>query len=257
MAIITLTTDLGEKDFYAGAVKGQILYRLPQAHVVDITHLIKPFDIFHAAFVLGQAWRSFPAGTVHLVNVTHTESKDDRLLLIDYKGHYFIGYDNGWFSLAVHDMPEKVVALPADRVAQGTFLLRDVMVPAACALLQKQAMEQLGQPIRQIRELRHLEPNASDQFIRGNIVYIDHYGNAVTNIHQKLFDEVGQGRKFSIGFRRERLEQIYATYDAVSEGEKVAVFNAAGWLEIAINKGNAAQLLGLDNNVFLHIDFHQ
>lgn len=255
MAIITLTTDLGEKDFYAGAVKGQILRHLPQAHVVDITHQVRPFDIFQAAFVLGQAWQSFPAGTVHLVNVESTDPDFDRIILLEYKGHYFIGYDNGWFKLAVHDIPEKAFVIPLNQLDAYTFLLRDAMVPVACQVLQKTPLAKLGQPLRQIKEKSLLEPQASDQSIRGNVIYIDHYGNAVTNVHRKLFEEVRQGRKYTITFRREVLQHIHARYDEVSEGEVVAVFNAAGYLELAINKGPAAQLLGIDFTLFIQIDF--
>lgn len=257
MAIITLTTDLGEKDFYTGAVKGQILSSLPQAHVVDITHQVRPFDIFQAAFVLGQAWRSFPAGTVHLVNVESSHPPFDRLLLLVYKGHYFIGYDNGWFSLAIQDNPDSAYHVPLPTLSTYTFLMRDVMVPVACQLLQKTPAAQLGQPVRQIKALQLLEPQASDTSIRGHIMYIDHYGNAITNIHRKLFTEVQQGRKFTIAFRREVLQRVHARYDEVSEGDVVAVFNVAGWLELAINKGDAAQLLGLDTSVYLQIDFVQ
>lgn len=255
MAIITLTTDLGEKDFYAGAVKGQILHRLPQAHVVDITHQIRPFDIFQAAYVLGQAWQNFPAGTVHLVNVESSDPTFDRILLLEYKGHHFIGYDNGWFSLAVHDIPENAYAISLGQLSAYTFLLRDVMVPVACSLMQKTPAHQLGAPLRQIKERVQIEAQAADQSIRGYVIYIDHYGNAVTNIHRKLFEEVRQGRQYRISFRREVIQHIAARYHEVSEGEVVVVFNSAGYLEVAINKGHAAQLLGLDINLFIQIDF--
>ena len=255
MPIITLTTDLGETDYYAGSVKGALLSQCPGCTVVDISHAINPFDVYHAAYVIGNAWYSFPFGTVHLVHVDHSQVRTQRLLVFEEQGHYFIGPDNGLLSLVFRLQPGRIYA--PEGHTEGAFVLRDYMVPLAAQLLSGHPPEDLGNPVHEPELLQRIEPVTGPQSIRGNVMYLDHYGNALTNISLELMQAISQGRRFTISFKRnESITQLSGSYDEVPEGEKLALINAAGLLEIAINKGNAAQLIGFVKGDRIQIDFN-
>lgn len=256
MAIITLTSDAQEADFYTGVVKGEILQRLPQAHIIDITHRIAKFNVSDAGYVLGRSWRHFPDGTIHIVAVDSTQAEQPRVIASAFKGHFFIGFDNGWLNLALGTEPEKTVVID-NPLQRSSFLWRDVMVPAACRLADKEPLESLGSPLRLLNGYRHPEPNASDHQITGHILYIDAYGNAISNISAALFEEVGRGRRFTMSFHRENISTLHRHYHDVAEGELVALMNTNDHLEVAINCGSAAQLLGLQLFESISITFNE
>lgn len=256
MGIITLTTDLGEVDYYVGSVKGKILSDCPDTTLVDLVHQVPRFNILHAAFVLRNAYPSFPEGTIHLIGVESTEPTQSRVLVALYRKQYFIAFDNGVLSLGLGGTPDEAVVLDRSQLASQTFILRDLMVPAACALVKGSDMNELGRPVQSIEQRQLQEPVLVDESIRGNVIYIDHYGNAITNISRKLFTDRGQGKPFRFNFKRnETLTRISEHYHEVPEGEKLCIFNAAGYLEIAINKGQANRLMGLQLGDIVQVDF--
>lgn len=267
MAIITLTTDLGLIDSYVGSVKGVILTLSPDAVIVDLTHQIRPFDIFQAAFVLKNACWHFPGKTIHLVNV-EAESQDgrpekenpmpvnSRFLLAEHHGHYFLGRDNGIFSLVFEGLPDKIYELPATDVKRIAFPARDVLAKFACRLANGEAPHDIGRQVKNMQTLNLLQPLISGNSIRGSVIYIDHYENVIVNVVKGYFDGQRKERNFSILFKRnEHIDQLSYGYDDVPEGEKLAFFNASGYLELAINKGKAASLLGLKSGDIVQIDF--
>jgi S-adenosylmethionine hydrolase len=256
MPTITLTSDLGERDHYVAAVKGNLLRQCPDVSIIDISHQVTPFDIFQAAFVLQNAYRHFPGDTIHLVSVESSARGDDKILLLHFDGHYFIGYDNGIFSLIFQDQPEAVYELKRDHVSHPTFLFRDVMVQSAIDLLKGKKPEEVGNKMAQIKQREPLKPVISDHSIRGNIVYFDHYGNAMTNIKEPLYKSIGRQRRFRLHFKRnESLQEVSTHYNSVPEGEKLCLFNTSGYLEIAINKGEARKLFGLNIGDIVQMDF--
>jgi len=264
MSIITLTTDMGLKDHYVATVKGAIWSQYPEARIVDISHSIKAFDNGQAAFVLRQAYPEFPRGTIHIIGVNPEADGQTQHLVVRHDGHFFIGADNGIFSLLFDGMPheafEITMKLDHDHVA---FPTRSVFVKAACHLARGGTMDVIGRKVVRIRELIGFQPAVDPASIRGKVLYIDSYGNLVTNVRKHLFDEVGKGRKFRIGFgiSEDDITKINATYGDVPLGERLAFFNATGLLEIAVNKGvegsggGAARLFGVKHEDAVRIDF--
>lgn len=255
MAIITLTTDMGERDHYVAVVKGAILSQHPEARIVDISHAITPFDNAHAAFVLRHAYPEFPRGTIHIIGVNpETDGGQNPHLVVRHDGQFFIGADNGIFGLLFDGMPheafELTMMLDDDHLS---FPTKSVFVKAACHLARGGTADVIGRKVVRIREQIGFQPAMDANTIRGKVMHIDHYGNLITNIRQGLFKELGKGRRFVITFGRSKddINRLHRSYEEVPQGEKLAFFGANGLLQIAVNKGaegaggGAASLLGV------------
>ena len=258
MSIITLTTDLGLKDYYVAGIKGHILSQLPNAIIIDISHEIPPFNISVAAFCLKNCYLDFPLGSIHILGVSPEANEYTRHLIIKYKGHYFIGADNGMFSLLFDDKPTEIFNLniisDEDR---RTFPTKDVFVQAACHIGRGGTIELIGTRVEEIAERTNFQPVIEEDVIKGMAMYIDSYGNITTNITKSLFQLVGKNRDFSIVFRRAdyNINELKFNYSAVPEGEKLALFSTNNHLEIAINKGNASKLFGIKLSDTIRIEF--
>ena len=254
MAIITLTTDMGLRDHYVAAVKGAILSQHPGATIVDISHQIAPFDNMHTAFVLRNAYPEFPRGTIHIIGVNSEADGHTPHLVVRHDGHYFIGADNGIFSLLFdtkpHEAFELTLKLDTDHRA---FPTKNIFVKAACHIARGGTPEVIGRKVVSIREQLTFRPTLHSDAIKGAVIHVDGYGNVVTNITRTHFDELVKARTFRITFGRSihDIGTIHETYSDVPPGERVAFFGASGFLEIAVNKGvaggggGAAQLLGI------------
>jgi len=258
MAIITLTTDLGDKDFYQSALKGSIMNLLPDVNLIDITHNISPFNIQQAAFILKNAFPYFPKETVHLVGIDSVYNQNTRYLAIKYKDHYFVGSDNGIFSLLFEEETEEIVELNIIQDLQFLhFPLTDILAKAACHLAKGGKTKDIGLPVTTLEEKVNLQPVIEQDIIRGSVIYIDSFQNVITNITRDLFTKVQRNRDFILYFRRsESISQLSWHYNEVPEGEKLCLFGVSNYLEIAINKGNASDLLGLHLNDIVRIEFH-
>lgn len=256
MPVITLTSDWGQKDHYLAAVKGVILGKLPEARIVDISHQISPFNLKEASFILRNVYKEFPAGTIHIIAVNTTESDDNPHTVVFIHDQYFIGTDNGIFSLIFDDMPEKMVELDIPQDSDlFTFATRDRFIKAAIHLAEGGEIEKLGNKKENWEKQMHFNPVVTDNEIRGLVIYIDNYENVITNITQKYFKEIGKGRKFMIECRGEKIRKISMSYLDVPVGEIVTLFGSTGHLEIALNQGNASSLLGLYSNDPVRIEF--
>ena len=261
MGIITLTTDLGLKDYYVSAVKGAILKELPETRIVDITHLVPSFDIQQAAYIVKNSWANFPVGTVHIIGVSEigvyvNTEVEYPFVGIEYQGHFFLGADNGIFSLLFDKHPDLIVELtikPETPIL--TFPTRDIFVKAACHLARGGTLEIIGKRKESVYERGVLRPALSDNDIRGTAIYIDSYHNVVYNITEKLFNEVGKGRKFTILFKSHRINKLSTSYSKVVPGEMLALFNTAGHLEIAQNRGGIGKLQNVQMNESIIIEF--
>lgn len=265
MAIITLTTDLGIEDYYVSAVKGTILKAMNgEVTLVDITNKIKIFDIRNAAYTIKHSFENFPKGTIHIVGVDSGISTARQAILMEYKGHYFIGADNGLFSLIYDTAPSNLYELNLDIDTNVlTFPTRDIFAKAACHIARGGTPEFIGKRIEKIATFQKPIPQTQEYFIRGSVVHVDSYGNAITNISKKLFDEIGKKRNFTIGFRNYEVKDLSSTYSDVGDGMKLALFNTGGNLEIAINRGvegyggSASQLLGLKEDEIVTVTFNR
>lgn len=257
MGIITLTTDLGHKDFYQAALKGSLLSLLPAVRIVDISHDIAPFDLQQAAFIIKNSYHYFPKKTVHLIGVDSVYNKETRYLAMKYKGYYFIGADNGIFSLIFDDQPEEIVEISIIQDLKFLhFPLTDIFAKAACHLAKGGKLSEIGEHVDNLVEKKTLEPIVDDDSIRGRVIYIDSFQNVITNIHKELFTQVQRDRPFVLNFKRnETISHLSWHYNEVPEGEKLCLFGISNYLEIAINKGNASGLLGLKADEIVRIEF--
>ncbi|KGO83398.1 hypothetical protein Q763_02180 [Flavobacterium beibuense F44-8] len=274
MSIITLTTDFGIKDHFVGALKGKIISDYAEARIVDISHHIDLFNVSEASYVIGAAYNSFPKGTVHLIGVDAELTKENKHIAMQWNDHYFICADNGILSILTRKVvPQRIVEINIhDRLPSGSTAM-DVFVTVACHLAKGGSLSVIGREIQSLKETNELKAVvASDKnSIKGYVVYIDHFGNCVTNISQKLVKEVAKGRNFEITFSTKTIKAVKSGYSdfAVNEkfslkdyeGEKLAIFNEAGYLEIAIYRSNpltvgtARTLLGLKFRDVINVVF--
>ena len=274
MSIITLTTDYGLKDHFVGALKGKILSEYPEATVIDISHDIDPFNTVEASYIIGASYASFPKGTVHLIGVDLEFNKENQHIVMQWNDHYFIAADNGILSmLSQKIVPQKIVAINIhDRLPNDASDL-DVFVKVACHIAKGGLLNIIGKEIKNIKQVIDLQAVAANvgNSLKGYVIYIDHFGNVVTNISKKQFLEVSKGRPYEIVMRTKNIKTILPNYSAIAssekyeiknyEGEKLAIFNEAGFLEIAIFRsnpskvGSANSLLGLNYRDVINIKF--
>lgn len=266
MSIITLTTDFGNKDFFVASVKGAILSGVKNALIIDISHEIQPYNHSEAAYVLKNAYKTFPKGTIHIIGVESELTPENRHIAMLFEGHYFIGSDNGIFSMIKDDLKaEKIVEINIHENESPSFYVLDAFVKVASHLSRMGKLEVIGKTIKTIKQITNINPvvNNKENQILGSVIYIDNYGNVVTNINRRFFNEIGKSRDYKIFARTVKFENIYDSYtDAIDfsspkekreeDGKKIAIFNSANHLELGIYKsnpktyGSAASLFGLD-----------
>jgi hypothetical protein len=258
MTIVTLTTDWNTNDYYVGATKGKILSQSTQARVVDISHQVPAFNIAHAAFILRNCFYNFPKGSVHIIGVNTEGSKEMPFLLIEYKKHYFIGTDNGIFGLLFNEEPDRIIELksPSELRSFSSF---SVFADTASSLANGDKPEALGKTVKQYQERIPLRAAIEKSVITGAVIYIDSFRNAITNITKDLFERIGKGRAFEIYPQNNyyKITRLNDYYHETAPGEILAIFNSVGLLEIAINKGNAADLLNLSVNSSIRVKFKE
>lgn len=246
MPLITITSDIGEHDFLIGAIKGQILKSNPEFNIIDISHKLSPFNYPQAAYVCRNSLLNFPPGTFHLILVNMFDEKPEHLLLAQHNEQFIGCADNGLLTMILENEPEKVVAIPLSKTTpKSTLYCAKALTDSFYALIKGEDIYNLGEQ-KPIKTKYPLRPLVDANYIEGQIIFIDHFENVIVNITKEAFEEQRKGRRFYIVFKRdETIDQISESYADVPEGEKLAMFNAAGYLEIAVNKGNAAGLFGL------------
>jgi hypothetical protein len=274
MSIITLTTDYGLKDHFIGALKGKILSEYSEASIIDISHDIDPFNTVEASYIIGASYASFPKGTVHLIGVDMEWNKENQHIVMQWNDHYFIAADNGILSmLSQRIVPQKIVTINIHDRLHNEATDMDVFVKVACHIAKGGLLNVIGKEINSIKQVTELQAIVSDEgnSLKGHVIYIDHFGNVVTNISKKQFLEVAKGRPYEIVMKTKNIKTILPNYSAIVssdkyplkyyEGEKLAIFNEAGFLEIAIFRsnpskvGSANSLLGLNYRDIIIIKF--
>ncbi len=251
MALITLTSDLGLRDNYVALVKASVLQHIPQASIIDISHDIEKFNLMQAAYIFGNAFAHFPENTIHLVGLkSHTEAK--RLLYIEIHKQKIICPDNGFFTLLPNTFDAKIFSLREKDFPLGLFFLKDSIVKAAAKL---QTEKTIATSCTDYMQLMSFQPTATPDSIVGRCLHIDSFGNVITNITQHFFDLVRKGRKFTIHLPGSHINKIVSDYGDVPETNALALFNTFGYLEIAINRAKASQLL-FPKNTQANTDFN-
>lgn len=247
--ILTLTTDFGLQDYYVSAMKGVILEYAPDARMVDISHEIPSQDIMAGSWVLRNSAMLFPPGTVHLVVIDPGVGTPRKPVALQIEDQYFVGPDNGIFSLLTEEYDFEAVELTNRSFwrtqTSNTFHGRDIFAPVAAHLLNDAEFSDLGKPLEDLETYRWAVPIADKDGIQGWVIHIDKFGNLITNISASLIGDVVNDKSTKLYVGNTILDEITHTFGSVAEGEPVAYIGSAGMLEVAINKGNAAEMLGV------------
>lgn len=262
MPVITLLTDLGYADWYLATLKAQLLRLIPEAHVVDITHEIEKFNVQQAAFVMQNSYTWFPPGTIHLISVEPSVHFDQPYVAIQFADQYFIGTDNGFFSLLFGQAKlQKAVTLHNVQPdwQKSTLEIRDIFVPAAQWLVSGKKIEDLGKPLVSLYEQVAFNPVYSGSGIQFHVQHTDGFGNVITNLSKEDFEQKVGDKSFTILLRAKRynINKIRRSYHSVGPGDMVALFNSGNVLEIAVNHGSASELLGLYPGDRLVLEIHE
>ncbi|MBZ0220804.1 MAG: S-adenosyl-l-methionine hydroxide adenosyltransferase family protein [Candidatus Methylomirabilis sp.] len=246
--IITLTTDFGLKDPYQGAMKGAILSINPGVRIVDITHLVQPGNILEGAFVLLGASRYFPEKTIHVAVVDPGVGGDRKPILVETRRFFYIGPDNGLLSPSVReDGILRAVELTNRELfrdeVMSTFHGRDIFGPVAAHLSLGAKPEETGQALDKILALDLPKTVPEKGGLRGEVVYIDSFGNLITNIRREDLSAL-DGTAVEVTVKNAALTGLKKTYAMVEKGAATALIGSTGYLEVAVNRGNAAEALG-------------
>ncbi|MBT4958829.1 MAG: SAM-dependent chlorinase/fluorinase [Flavobacteriaceae bacterium] len=275
MPVITLTSDFGNKDHFVGSVKGSLNNEIPNVNIIDISNDISPFNIIEGAYIIENAYKNFPEGSVHIIGVDSEKTPEKKHLVIKLDGHYFICADNGIMSLVANRIkPEKIIEINIHNSSSSSFTVLDVFVKVAAHIYRGGSIDLVGNKIFQLKELYDINPilNEKSNEITGNVIYIDNYENVVTNISKLVFEEFGKSRPYVINARNYKFNSIVNSYSESikfdikkelrkEEGKKIALFNKANFLELAIYKSNplitggASSLFGLKYRDVVTIKF--
>ena len=275
MPIITLTTDFGTKDHFVGAVKGAIYNELKDVRIVDISHHVTPFGITEAAYILKNSYQNFPNNTIHIIGVDSEISVENKPIAIELDNQFFICCDNGIISMITNEIkPDKIVEITIHNKVDNKFSILDAFVRVACHIARGRMLEVIGKQIEEIKKLYEIQPlvNAEENKIVGSIIYIDNFGNVISNISEKTFNNVGKGREFEVVARNYTFKTIYKKYNDIvdysipadkrqDDGKKLAIFNSENFLEISMYRSNLktvggeSSLLGLNYRDNITVSF--
>jgi S-adenosylmethionine hydrolase len=247
MPLLTLTSDIGDQDYLVGAVKAQLLHINDGFRLIDISHRIAPFNYPQAAYICRNAVYNFPDYTFHLILVDLFARKPEQLLLAFHHNQYLLCADNGLLTMILEGKPDLIIGIPLEPAAnKHTLHCVTAMGNAIARVVDGVPLGNIGNEEVSYVQKNPLRPVIHENWIEGQIIFIDNFENIVVNISRQQFEEQRKGRGFRIVFKRDEvIDRFSDTYADVPEGEKLALFNSAGYLEIAINKGNAAGLFGL------------
>jgi S-adenosylmethionine hydrolase len=275
MAIITLTTDFGLKDHFVGAIKGLIYSELPDARIVDISHEIAPFNIQECAYILENSYKNFPKGTIHVIGMDSEPNAEKKHIVVRLNGHYFITANTGVISLIAAEVtPDKIMEIQLPNAVHDAFPTANIFIKVACHIARGGTLEVVGKPYADLKTLKEFSPRIVEngKQIIGSVIYIDNYGNVVTNIKKHLFEAYKNGRAFEILVRNYKIKSIHKAYSDIvdysqekgkrkGDGDLLALFNSSDFLELAIYRSNlktvggASTLLGLEYRDTIVIDF--
>jgi len=256
MHILTLTTDWQNSDYYEAVLKAYLLSELPELKILDIAHQIEKFNKHQAAFILKNSFHYFPKNTIHIVSVWSDVSEEKAPIIARLGSQYFICADNGILHYALNETNAEFFRL---RKSMNTnFPALELFAPIAVHLINQLQLEKIAEPTKKISRLVPYLPLFEENEIKRQVIYIDSFGNVITNITQELFNDIGKGRNFTIfpGTNYYLIKNISKTYAEIEGGELLALFNSHMYLEIAINQGNVSELIKIGLNSIIKIQFH-
>ena len=248
--IITLMTDFGTSDHYVGVMKGVMLNINPQVQIVDITHAIPPQDVHAAAFLIDSAYRYFPTGTIHVIVVDPGVGSERRAIVCQTETAYFVCPDNGVLTNILRN-EGRIRTVAVENSAyflpqlSNTFHGRDIFAPVAAHLSRGVSIDKLGSPVAQPLQLPVPRPEVTDKAVIGQVIWIDSFGNLVTNISHEILESLEGQDSVVIRAGSTEIDHLNRSYAESTIGEVLAIVGSFNRLEISVNQGNAAQVLGL------------
>lgn len=252
MAVITLTTEWKPEDIYQGIIKGKLCSLCPEAAIIENATSIPAFNITHAAFVIRNTWNNYPGGTIHIICVHSEAAKDKDYLIVRSGDHYFIGNDNGIFNLILNADPDEIISISHDKNISEL----DIFAETAAALVSGKKPASLGKKLNAVSERVPLRATIDKDVITGSIIFVDSYGNAISNITREIFHRVFDKKKYRILIQSNKnyTDEIVGRYSDVPVGELLTRFNSLDLLEIAINGANVSELLSLAPGSVVRVD---
>jgi S-adenosyl-L-methionine hydrolase (adenosine-forming) len=252
MQVVTLTTEWKPDDIYSGIIKGKLCNLCPGVTIFDNATCIPAFNISQASFVIRNTYNNYPKGSVHIICVHYEAKKDQDYLIIKAKDHFFIGTDNGIFNLILNSDPDEIIKIDHDGITDEL----EVFARAAAGLLMGKNPSDLGIPLKSISERVPLRATIEKDVIIGSIIFIDSYGNAISNITREVFLRVFEKKEFLILIQSNKnyTDHISLKYSDVPVGEMLARFNSLDLLEISINGANVSELLSLAVGSVVRVD---
>jgi len=265
MTVVTIISDYGWKDPYAAALKGNLHKEIENPNIVDITHDVSPFDLREAAYIINNSYTHFPQQTIHLFCVDEELKGNAKMLVLSFDGHFFVGVNNGLFSLVLGENKNFEIVEVDSVLLEDANNSNEKFSKIAGHLSRGGKLSLLGRKAKNVTQLslpKAIVTNNNLTLI-GGVMYIDHFGNAVSNISEQQFIATGQGKAFEITIPmiRRPLTKVYTGFGGMVDGANVAVFNSSGWLEIGVYKPNhkknnsAHSLLGLNLDSRITINF--
>jgi S-adenosylmethionine hydrolase len=257
--IITLTTDFGTNDHLVGSMKGVILNINPAARIVDINHNVAPFDILEGALSTANAYRFFPARTIHVVIVDPGVGTQRRPLLVSGEKQYFVAPDNGVLSMIFERESCTVRHITSEHYflnpVSSTFHGRDIFAPTAAWLSKAFQTEAFGEEITDYVRFSMPKPKPAAQSVKGVVLRVDVFGNLMTNLTANdIPAAAGASGEIKLTVNGKEIRKFVQTFGLGAPGEPVALFGSAGFLEIAVNRGNAARTLGANRGAEVTLD---
>jgi S-adenosylmethionine hydrolase len=252
MPVVTLTTEWKPDDIYNGIIKGKLSSLCPGIVIIDNAGSIPAFNISLASFIIRNTFSNYPKGSVHIICVHSEASKNQDYLIVRARDHFFIGTDNGIFNLILNSEPEEMVKL--EHTADSDEL--EVFAGAASGIFSGKKLPELGTPVDRISERVPLRATIEKDVIIGSIIFIDSYGNAISNITREVFYRVFDKKNFRIQIQSNKnyTEEISERYSDVPVGDMLAKFNQLELLEISINGADVSELLSLSVGSVVRID---
>jgi len=250
MALVGFLSDFGLKDNFVGVVKAVILKINPSVKIVDISHEVRPQDILEASFILKSSFKFFPKGTIFLTVVDPGVGSKRKAIIVKTKDFYFVSPDNGLLSLVLKDEPPlKIIEITNDKYflkpVSFTFQARDIFAPVAGYLSKGEPLNNFGISISHYKTLDIPSPLIKKNILEGEIIYIDHFGNLVTNIDERAFRFFTKDKKFKIKLKNFFIDKLSLNYAEAENLRPIALIDSFGYLEISLKENNASKVLKL------------
>ena len=260
--IVTLTTDWGTKDFFAGMVKGRLYSLISGVRVVDITHNIDPYNLVHAAFVVKNGCMEFPKGTIHIIDVNTVETRENGFIIVEYKEQYYICTDNGLPSLVFGDKWDSVTSINMYQDSSFyTFATYNLFCKVAMLLACDTPLSELGKQEDSLKPCTGVSYVENKDGLLAYVMYIDSYGNVYLNVKYSEFMKILNNRNFVLRVGKYKVTDVSLSYADKQQGgplkQLVLTVSATGYLQLALNQASAQQLLGMKVREPVTIEFYE